>query len=220
MTSAGIGEPHTLPTTQLHLFHKNARRGDVDSIAGSLAAHGQFRPIVVNKGTHTGRPNEVLAGNHTLLAIRQLAEQHPENNRWQNVDCWIVDVDDERATRIVLADNRTADLGSYDNDTLLDLLGNLDDDLGLVGTGYDQGYIDALLGTNEWGGDDTEEDWDSAFDNMPGDEPNTYTRTFTLTRDQADLVDATIDTARNRLGPTEGNENGAALAWICERIEA
>lgn len=45
MTSAGIGEPHTLPTTQLHLFHKNARRGDVDSIAGSLAAHGQFRPI-------------------------------------------------------------------------------------------------------------------------------------------------------------------------------
>lgn len=136
------------------MFHKNPRRGDVEAIAGSLQAHGQFRPIVVNEGTHTGRPMETLAGNHTLKAIRLLAERNPDDPRWQKVECYVVDVDDDRASRIVLADNRTTDLGDYDNDILLDVIGNLDDTLGLVGTGYDEGYIDALLGANEWETDD------------------------------------------------------------------
>lgn len=69
-TTPGIGHTRTLPTTDLNLYHKNPRMGDVDAIAGSLQAHGQFRPIVVNEGTHTGRPMETLAGNHTLKAIR------------------------------------------------------------------------------------------------------------------------------------------------------
>lgn len=139
---AGIGTPETLPTTKLNTFHKNARRGDVDAIAGSLAANGQFRPIVVNKGTHTGRPYEVLAGNHTLKAVRQLAETHPDDPRWHRIDTWIVDVDDDRATKIVLADNRTADLGSYDDESLLDLLETVDHDLD--GTGYDYDDLEDL----------------------------------------------------------------------------
>lgn len=39
-------------------YHRNPRRGDVDAIARSLAVNGQYRPIVVNIGTHTGRPLE------------------------------------------------------------------------------------------------------------------------------------------------------------------
>lgn len=144
--NTGIGTPHTLPITQLSTYHKNPRRGDIQAIAGSLAANGQFRPIVVNKGTHTGRPYEILAGNHTYLAHQYLAEAHPDNPQWQHIDTYLVDVDDDRATKIVLADNRTADLGSYDNDTLLDLLDNLDGDY--LGTGYDEDYIGALLGEN------------------------------------------------------------------------
>lgn len=142
MTSAGIGNAATLPTTDLNLFHKNPRIGNVAAIAGSLAANGQYRPIVVNKGTHTGRPNEVLAGNHTLKAIRLNAENNPEDTRWHYADCWVVDVDDDRATKIVLADNRTAELGHNDDQALLALLESVDHDLD--GSGYNYDDMDEL----------------------------------------------------------------------------
>lgn len=139
---AGIGEPQTLPLTQLNTYHKNPRRGDVDAIKGSLLVNGNFRPIVVNRGERTGRPWEVLAGNHTLMATRALAEEHPDDPRWHTIDCWVVDVDEERATKIVLADNRTGDLGGYDDEVLAGLLETVDHDLD--GTGYDYDDLDQL----------------------------------------------------------------------------
>lgn len=120
-------------------FHKNPRIGDTQAIAASLRAHSQYRPIVVNKGTHTGRENEVLAGNHTLAAIRNLSEQYPDDDRWQTIHTWQIDVDDDMANRIVVADNRTADLGAYDYDILSDLLSAMEDDeLGPAGFSRDQ----------------------------------------------------------------------------------
>ncbi|MDK4244090.1 ParB/Srx family N-terminal domain-containing protein [Corynebacterium pseudodiphtheriticum] len=133
--TANIGTPCRYKLTELNNFHKNARRGDVDAIKASIIANGIYRPIIINKGTYTDRPLEVLAGNHTLQAMRQLAEENPEDKSWQTVDVWQVDVDDDRATRIVLADNRTADLGDYDNTELKELLQLVDHDLD--GTGYD-----------------------------------------------------------------------------------
>jgi len=121
------------PVAALHTYHRNPRRGDVSAIHQSLLVNGQYRPLVVNRGTHTDRPNEVLAGNHALLAARQAG--------WSDVAvCW-VDVDDERAARIVAADNRTADLGEYDDQMLADLLADLPD---LDGTGYEADDLDAL----------------------------------------------------------------------------
>ena len=55
---------------------------------------------------------------------------------------------------------------------------------------------------------------------LPGDEPSSYTRSFTLTRDQADLVDAAIDTAKANVEDQDGNANGNALAWICGQVTA
>jgi site-specific DNA-methyltransferase (adenine-specific) len=118
---------------RLATFHRNPRRGDVAHIAESLSVNGQYRTICVNRGTLTGRPLEVLAGNHTLLAARQLG--------WRNIAATYVDVDDERATRIVAADNRTADLGDYDDRLLLELLAELPD---LEGTGFDPGDLEDL----------------------------------------------------------------------------
>lgn len=135
-----LGNTHNTPLTDLHTYHQNPRRGDVNTIANSLRTNGQFRPIVVNKGTHTGRPNEVLAGNHTLQAARQLTEEGV--NGFDTLDCYIIDVDDDQARRIVLADNRTADLGSYDDTVLLDLLTAAGDDL--EGTGYAEEDVDML----------------------------------------------------------------------------
>lgn len=80
-----LGEHARLPVGELRTFHKNPRKGDVEAIAGSLRVNNQYRPIVVNRGTHTGRPNEVLAGNHTLMAARSLAEN---DEAWNEIDAW------------------------------------------------------------------------------------------------------------------------------------
>lgn len=107
----------------------NPRQGNVDAIADSIRAHGQYRAIVANK-----RTGHVLAGNHTLLALRQLG--HPTA-----LVHW-VDVDDQEAARIVLVDNRANDQATYNNELLLELLQSLPD---LHGTGYDPAALAALL---------------------------------------------------------------------------
>lgn len=156
--TANIGTPERVPLTDLNLYHKNPRVGDTQAIKGSIVANGIFRPVVVNKGTYTDKPNEILAGNHTVKAIRELAEEHPEDARWQHVDVWMVDVDSERAARIVLADNRTADLGSYDNEELLSLLDMMDGDLD--GTGYDADDLEDLNQIIDSGLDEKLNDWE------------------------------------------------------------
>lgn len=122
-----------LPVADLRTFHGNPRRGNVAAIAESLRVNGQYRPIVVNVGTYTGRPHEVLAGNHTLIAARDLG--------WGRIAAVEVDVDDDQAARIVLSDNRTADLGENDDLLLLKLVADLPD---LDGTGYALSDIEVL----------------------------------------------------------------------------
>lgn len=137
---AGTLETHR--PADLATFHKNPRVGDTDAIAASLRANGQYKPIVVNRGTHTGRPLEVIAGNHTLKAVRTLAEEYPSDDRWQSIDCWVIDVDDDRSSRIVAADNRTSELGGFDTDALVELLDDLPD---LEGTGYSDDDLSDLM---------------------------------------------------------------------------
>lgn len=140
MTTRHLGKMSRLPLDDLNTHHNNPRRGNIPVIAESLREHGQFRPLVVNAGTHTGRPNEVLAGNHTLLAAFDLAGT---DHAFDELDCYVVDVDEDEATRIVLADNRTSDLGAYDDEVLSELLSSLDDDLS--GTGYDDDDLADLM---------------------------------------------------------------------------
>lgn len=130
---------HEVPIVQLVPYYRNPRRGNVERIAESLATSGQYRPIVVNIGTHTGRENEVLAGNHTMEAARSLG--------WATIAVTWVDVDNERAKVIVLADNRTGDLAKMDDLVLERLLTDLQEEssTGLTGTGYtDQDLADLL----------------------------------------------------------------------------
>ncbi|MBT2400370.1 ParB N-terminal domain-containing protein [Streptomyces sp. ISL-100] len=101
--------------------------GDVPAITKSLTVNGQYKAIVVNRGTHTGRPNEILAGNHTYAAAAELG--------WEHIAATWVDVDDEAAARIVIVDNRSSDLAGYDTALLAEILAELPD---LNGTGYDQ----------------------------------------------------------------------------------
>lgn len=116
-----------VPLEELATYYRNPRRGNVAAIAESLATRGQYKPIVVNLGTATGRKMEILAGNHTYLAARDLG--------WATIQIVTVDVDEAGAAQIVAADNRLADLGGYDDEDLLAVL-ELAGDLG--GTGYSE----------------------------------------------------------------------------------
>jgi DNA modification methylase len=120
----------TVPIGELRTYPRNPRRGDLEAIKESLKKNGQYRPIVVNR-----RTNEVLAGNHTLLAARALG--------WEHIAVTYVDADAEQAKRIVLADNRTSDLAENDPEALASLLAELPE---LEGTAYDQEALEELLG--------------------------------------------------------------------------
>lgn len=116
---------------------RNPRRGDVAAVAASLEAHGQYRPLVVQRST-----GHVLAGNHTLAAATQLG--------WTEMDVTYLDVDDDQAERILLVDNRTSDLGAYDDQALASMLSALAAETeGLVGTGWDDAALAALLGRQQ-----------------------------------------------------------------------
>lgn len=122
-----------VPLDDLALFHRNPRKGDVNAIAESLSVNGQYRLVVVNAGTLTGRPLEVLAGNHTVQAARKIG--------MTEIAVSVIDVDEETAARIVAADNRLGDLGGYDLAALVHLLDGLED---LAGTGYTADDLDDL----------------------------------------------------------------------------
>lgn len=118
-----------VPIDSIAVYDKNPRIGNIDKIAESLAKNKQYRGIVVNE-----RDGKVLAGNHTLLAARRLG--------WEEILVQYVDVDDEEAKRIVLADNKTAELGTYDDTLLAELLAGLPS---IEGTGFDAIEVDELL---------------------------------------------------------------------------
>jgi len=123
----------------------NPRQGSVEAIAESVEANGFYGAIVAQRST-----GYVLAGNHRLLAARQqgLAE----------VPVVWLDVDDDRARRILLADNRTNDLATYDQDQLTTLLGILSvTEAGLAGTGYEPEELAALVGKPQPGDGDNDE---------------------------------------------------------------
>src|SRR5690242_3881489 len=110
----------------------NPRMGDVGAIVQSIEANGFYGTLVVQRST-----GYVLAGNHRLQAAKATG--------LKEVPVVYVDVDDETAKRILLADNRTNDLATYDNDQLAELLQELAESEGLEGTGYDGDDLDALL---------------------------------------------------------------------------
>ena len=101
----------------LRLDPDNARKHsdkNLDAIAGSLKRFGQRKPIVV-----TGA-NIVIAGNGTLEAAKKIG--------WSQIVVAYVPADwsFEQARAYALADNRTAELGEWDNDKLAMQLIELD----------------------------------------------------------------------------------------------
>lgn len=122
-----------VPLGKLKEHPENARRGNVDMVADSLALHGQYKPVVVNKRKPLA--GTIVAGHHLVAAAKRLG--------WESVAVAWVDLSEEDHRRVMLMDNRSSDVAKNDDQGLLDLLTSLGDNL--LGTGYDESDVDALL---------------------------------------------------------------------------
>lgn len=123
----------SIPVSTLSEHPENPRRGDSKAVNESIAANGFYGAILVQRST--GR---VLAGHTRLKAAKQSGATSVPG-------IWL-DVDDQQAKRILLADNRTSDLAYYDDDALFAVLGSiLDEGSNLKGTGYDDATYKLLL---------------------------------------------------------------------------
>lgn len=121
------------PVANLKLLPGNPRRGDVDAVARSYERFGQRKPIVARRSDMT-----VIAGNHQLQAAERLG--------WSHIAVVWTEDDDLTAKAYALADNRTGDLGGYDDADLIDLLQEVATDDGLIlATGYSDTYLADLL---------------------------------------------------------------------------
>jgi hypothetical protein len=180
---------------------RNPRQGDIGAIHQSIQANGFYGAILAQKST-----GHIIAGNHRWQAARQAkAKKIPVT--------WL-DIDDDHALRILLADNRTNDLASYADEMLAEILQELHGNTGtLQGTGYDGDDLDEIL---------TDLGHVSAtdFPKLPDGAKEPFQQmTFTLHDSQVDVVQNALKTAKAMgqfdKSPNE-NSNGNALARICE----
>lgn len=123
----------TVELTEVQPHPDNPRQGDVDAIGESIDANGFYGALLVQQST-----GHILVGNHRYLAAMKAGiEQLP---------ALVIDVDDERAKRILVADNRSGDMATWDEDALHAMLSELAvTDEELAGTLYSQDELDNLL---------------------------------------------------------------------------
>lgn len=124
-----------VPVEELKNHPDNYRRGDIDVIAESLNANGQYRALVVQKST-----GFICAGNHTYRAALRLG--------WDQVAAHVLDLEEHEALRILAVDNAASDQAANDDAELAALLSRIAEEYGsLQGTGWtDEGLGDLLDG--------------------------------------------------------------------------
>jgi DNA modification methylase len=113
----------------------NVRKHDqrnLDAIKGSLQRFGQQHPIIVDAA------GVIRAGNGRYMAMRALG--------WSECDIVRSDLKGSEATAFAIADNRTAELATWDDDALAQQLAALqiEDEALALATGYDAKEIEAL----------------------------------------------------------------------------
>lgn len=149
-------QPSTLvPVSLLHPHPRNVNIGDMDAIASSIDENGFYGALIVQRST-----GYILAGKHRYAhAVRRGATQLP---------VIYLDVDDDRALRIMLADNRTSRLGHDEDKALLDLLNDLSQsEHGLIGTAFSNEDLSELLrSVNGTGAIDTNPDTSSKMSGL------------------------------------------------------
>ena len=134
MTTIAQRYDPSVPVETLTEHPQNPRHGRVSVIENSIEHNGFYGAVLVQQSS-----GFVIVGNHRLRAARTRGEP--------TVPVIYLDVDDERARRIMLADNRTNDLAGYGDVELAALLTELAEStsLGLEGTGFGQDDLADVL---------------------------------------------------------------------------
>lgn len=112
---------------------RNPNRNEISRIVDSIESDGFYGTILVQKST-----GYIIAGNHRYRAAVAAG--------FKEVPVTYLDVDDDKALRILVKDNRLAELGHRDEDILGELLQEIKDSTGLFGTGFTDEEFDELMG--------------------------------------------------------------------------
>ncbi|WP_436757265.1 ParB/RepB/Spo0J family partition protein [Streptosporangium sp. V21-05] len=107
----------------------NPHKGELDVIRESVRENG-FYGVVLAQANRM----RIIAGEHRWHSVRE--------EGLTELPAVLLDVTDEQAKRIMLADNRSAELGGYDDQVLANLLQGLPD---LSGTGWSDDDLTDLL---------------------------------------------------------------------------
>lgn len=175
MTHAKINQALSSLAVSIDTLHEdpdNARSHDernIESIKSSLARFGQQKPIVVDSS------GCVLAGNGTLTAAKLLG--------WKEIAVSVSDLTDEMTKRaFAIADNKTAELASWDFPVLAESLASLQSDSELLmATGFSDFEIQPLINA-DW---DAGKKHDDSDDSSAQGEKTDFKVSFT--QDQWDL---------------------------------
>jgi len=142
--SSFIAEPLqalAVPVDNLINDPDNARRGNVAAVRRSLNVFGQRKPVVAKRtGTDAdGRPTGLIeAGNTTFAAACELG--------WTHVAAIFVDEDSTTARAFALADNRTGELATWDDEQLAESLRELaGQDFDMASLGWTSDDIEHII---------------------------------------------------------------------------
>lgn len=130
-------KPILVELSTLKPDHKNARKHserNIKEIMRSLQANEQYRPFVVQEGT-----NRIIVGNGMYEAMKRLGIK----TGWAEFRR----LTEDEATKLAIADNRTAELAEWDFETLGTLFKEIDDDTNVPGWSPEE--ISGLLGNEE-----------------------------------------------------------------------
>lgn len=138
------------PIEKLRSLPGNPRKGNVGAVRDSYREFGQQKPIIARHDEEDPEVGIVLAGNTQLAASKEL--------EWTHIAVvWSDEWDDKKAKAFALADNRTHDLGEYDEEALLDMMMDVvDDDVLFDATGYDEDFLAELT---EMSFDEPDDGW-------------------------------------------------------------
>ena len=117
------------PVDKLVPHPDNPNKGNVGVIEDSIDHNGFYGAILAQASS--GR---ILAGHHRLQAAKKQG--------LERVPVMLIDCDDDTARRILLVDNRSAELATRDHAKLDEILREILDDGGdLAGTGYEPEFL-------------------------------------------------------------------------------
>lgn len=178
-------------------FHPdNPRKGNTEGIGDSIDENGFYGAVIVQASTSL-----VIAGEHRLKAA--LARDA------KRVPVIAVEVDDDRARRIMARDNYESDKAGYDDRKLAKFLLDLSEtEKGLLGAGWRDDEVDALLARNGDTGreaaaflDDDDDEGDPEGRGSRSPTENEFTQlNYTVDRNQRAIIEGGIASARAALG--------------------